>query len=190
MAVPVKDGRFDQVTWLKAALEVLARDGQAKLNVEKLAASLGVTKGSFYHHFQGKEDFVKRLIAYWEEEFTYRQRAALEASKAPPCERLFQIMFAVQRERLTRYDIAFRSWAAQDSAVAEAVRRVDATRFEAIKAIFAEIGFEEEELHERTLVWLLFHSALGSVQVPEETPVTAAVIRSRLKFLTDRRCQK
>lgn len=188
MAAPARDGRFDRVTWLKAALEVLARNGQAKLNVEKLAAELGVTKGSFYHHFQDKKDFLKLLIEYWEEEFTYRQRAALEASKAPPCDRLFQIMHAIQREQLTRYDIAFRSWAAQDSAVADAVRRVDSTRFEAIKAIFADIGFEGEELHERTLVWLLFHSAIGSVQVPGDKTVADAGIRSRLHFFTDRRC--
>ena len=42
-------GRFDRAAWLWAALNVLARDGQARLNVEKLAGKLGVTKGSFYY---------------------------------------------------------------------------------------------------------------------------------------------
>jgi AcrR family transcriptional regulator len=59
--------RFDREAWLEAALEVLARQGQAKLRVETLARQLGVTKGSFYHHFKNREAFLKALLAYWAE---------------------------------------------------------------------------------------------------------------------------
>lgn len=45
--------RFHREAWLAAALDVLAEEGQAKLRIDKLAGDLGVTKGSFYHHFDG-----------------------------------------------------------------------------------------------------------------------------------------
>lgn len=180
------DGRFDRASWLRAALNVLARDGQARLNVEKLAGELGVTKGSFYYHFRNREDFVAKLLAFWEAEYTTRQQDALAESSAPAEERLFQIMKTIEKDSLTQFDIAFRSWAAQDSSVAEVVRRVDAARFSAIKSLFAELGFTGADLIERTRIWLLFYSSIGNVFVPDETPATEEMIRNRLHFFTHR----
>ena len=37
-----------------------------------LAAELGVTTGSFYWHFRGRDDFVASLVDYWGREFTAR----------------------------------------------------------------------------------------------------------------------
>lgn len=188
MRVARHDGRFTRAEWLAAALNVLSQEGQARLNVERLAAELGVTKGSFYHHFRNRSDFVEQLLAFWEDEYTDRLRRVLETSLEPPCVRLLQIMTAVEREELTQFDTAFRSWAAQDDAVARVVRRVDTTRFETIKAIFAEIGFTGDELVERTSIWLLFHSSLSSVYVPDSTPLSDQKIRSRLHFFTSGKC--
>jgi len=181
------DGRFDRDAWLRAALNVLAVEGQARLNVEKLAGKLGVTKGSFYYHFRDRQDFVEKLLAFWEEEFTQGQLRALAASKAPAYERLLQLAVRVEREQLNKFDTAFRCWAAQDTSVAKVVRRVDAARYTAIKAIFAEIGFAGVDLIERTRIFVLFHSSLGIVQVPDEMPVTDELIQERVRFFTQSR---
>ena len=181
------NGRFDRAAWLRAALNVLASDGQARLNVEKLAGKLGVTKGSFYYHFRNRQDFIEKLLAFWEEEFTQQQLRALAASKAPAHERLFRLAVRVEREQLNKFDTAFRCWAAQDTLVAKVVRRVDAARFTAIKAIFAEIGFTGVDLIERTRIFVLFHSSLSIVQVPDESPVTDDLIRERVRFFTQSR---
>ena len=37
--------------WIEAALEALGDKGVSNVKVEALASTLGVTKGSFYHHF-------------------------------------------------------------------------------------------------------------------------------------------
>ncbi|WP_425043515.1 TetR/AcrR family transcriptional regulator [Primorskyibacter sp. S87] len=102
-----RDGRFDRAAWLTAALDVLARDGQALIRVEKLAAELGVTKGSFYHQFKSRAEFVDALLEFWEEHYTLRMKRQLEASTESPRERLFWIMSAVHSQNLTRYDVAF-----------------------------------------------------------------------------------
>ena len=181
------DGRFDRSAWLRAALNVLALEGQARLNVDKLAGKLGVTKGSFYYHFSNRQDFIQKLLAFWEEEFTQKQLRALAANKAPAHERLFQIAIRIEHDQLNKFDTAFRSWGAQDTSVAKVVRRVDAARFEALKAIFAEIGFVGVDLIERTRIFFLFHSSLGVVHVPDESPITDDLIRERVRLFTQSR---
>jgi len=51
--------------WLSLALDVLAREGNAKLRVEAIAAALGVTTGSFYWHFKNRSDFLESLVRHW-----------------------------------------------------------------------------------------------------------------------------
>jgi hypothetical protein len=40
--------RLSRKEWLKLALEEVAKEGGAKLRIDKLVEGLGVTKGSFY----------------------------------------------------------------------------------------------------------------------------------------------
>ena len=62
--------RLSDEDWLALALEVLSREGEADLRIDRLCQGLGVTKGSFYAHFENRADFVGRLVAYWAEEST------------------------------------------------------------------------------------------------------------------------
>ena len=65
-----KTRRLGPQDWLVGALETLGREGVVGANVENVARSMGVTKGSFYHHFKNKEEFISRLLEYWETELT------------------------------------------------------------------------------------------------------------------------
>ena len=51
MATPAVT-RLSARDWTDAALEAMAEQGTAGVNVEQLARRLGATKGSFYHHFR------------------------------------------------------------------------------------------------------------------------------------------
>lgn len=161
-----KPERYDQETWLQSALEVLAHEGGAKLRVEAITSSLNVTKGSFYHHFRDRGDFVDKLSDYWESKFTsvvIRDIGALPCSGA---EKLYEAMRLVAIDELDKYDIAFRSWAAQDPRVAEKVRRVDISRYQFIRSLFVEMGFSGCDLETRVRVWLVFAAASKSVGFP------------------------
>jgi AcrR family transcriptional regulator len=176
--------RFDREAWLRAAMEVLARDGQAKLRVDRLAGDLGVTKGSFYHHFENREDFVESLLAYWSSAFTDWVVREVESLEVPADERLLRLMQIIQREGLDRYDIAFRSWAAQDPSVAEQVKKVDLARYDFIRSLFSEMGFEGRDLEDRLRIWLVFHSAQSTVFVPEDNGDAEEAINRRHAFFT------
>ena len=176
--------RFHREAWLEAAIEVLAREGQAKLRVERLASQLGVTRGSFYHHFETREAFIRALIEYWSNTFTDQVNAAVEGRNLPAQERLLYLMHLINNEGLDRYDIAFRSWAAQDKAVARLVRKVDETRYQFVRAMFAEMGFEGEDLDDRVRLWLVYQCAQRTVYFPRDFKEDADSIARRHAFLT------
>ena len=176
--------RFDRKAWLHAAMEVLAREGQAKLRVDRLASDLGVTKGSFHHHFENREDFVESLLAYWSSAFTDSVVREIERLEMPADERHLKLMQMIQREGLDRYDIAFRSWAAQDPSVAEEVKKVDLARYKFIHSLFSEMGFEGQDLEDRLRIWLVFHSAQSTVFVPDDAVESEQAINHRHAFFT------
>lgn len=159
--------RFHREAWLAAALNVLAEQGQAKLRIDKLASNLGVTKGSFYHHFEAREDFVQKLLDFWSQKYTDRVIEEISSLDVSPQERVLEMMRLIVRGRLDRYDIAFRSWAAQEPSVAEVVRKVDEARHVFCRSLFAEMGFEGPELEFRTHAFLAYQVGKGVIFVPE-----------------------
>lgn len=52
---------------LEAALRVIRTRGYAGTTVDDICQAAGVTKGSFFHHFNGKEDLAISAANYWAE---------------------------------------------------------------------------------------------------------------------------
>lgn len=50
---------------LDAALLVIRAKGYTATTVDDICAAAGVTKGSFFHHFEGKLDLVLSAVAHW-----------------------------------------------------------------------------------------------------------------------------
>jgi AcrR family transcriptional regulator len=67
-------GRSD---WIEAAIAMLAEDNVEALRVDTLAEKLGVTKGSFYWHFKGREDLLSGVLDAWRLRMTSEVRALI-----------------------------------------------------------------------------------------------------------------
>ncbi|HZA04674.1 MAG TPA: TetR family transcriptional regulator, partial [Propionibacteriaceae bacterium] len=52
--------------WLEAGVEALAEEGAAGLKIDRLTRRLGVTKGSFFHHFAGSAAYQSALLKHIE----------------------------------------------------------------------------------------------------------------------------
>jgi TetR/AcrR family transcriptional regulator, transcriptional repressor for nem operon len=52
---------------LDAGFKVIREKGYAAMRVEDICAEAGLTKGGFFHHFKGKEDFAVAAANYWSE---------------------------------------------------------------------------------------------------------------------------
>ncbi len=114
----IRTGRrtLNRNDYFEAGLELLASRGVAEQTIAKLCERLGITKGSFYHHFNSLGDFRQQLLAYWEA----NHEASLNEAEpnvvdwvAPPANAV---------------DAAVRAWGQSDEAAAASQERVDALR--------------------------------------------------------------
>jgi TetR/AcrR family transcriptional repressor of nem operon len=60
-----ESGHPSKLRLLDAALKVIRTKGYAATRLEDVCAEAGVTKGSFFHHFSGKEDLAVAAAAHW-----------------------------------------------------------------------------------------------------------------------------
>lgn len=166
-------------------MKVLSQDGGANLNIDHMCHKLGVTKGSFYAHFENRADFIEKLVAHWAENYTQSVVDAInELENATAEHRLLALMRFLHRNQSARYDIVIRAWAAQEPSVAKAIRKVDDQRFRYIRRIFYQMGFREPELSLRTQIFVVFNSTVDSFQLPSPRLKVDEQIRLMHAFFT------
>ena len=74
---------------LKAAIKLVNRDGMKQLTVRNICDEAGLSTGSFYNLFSGKEDLISYYLKY---AFTpYREKAMEASEKYNPVERILII---------------------------------------------------------------------------------------------------
>jgi AcrR family transcriptional regulator len=59
----IEDSLQTRETLLDAAMSTFLRKGYAETRVEDIAGAAEVTRGAFYHHFEGKEEIYRSLVA-------------------------------------------------------------------------------------------------------------------------------
>ena len=156
--------RHTRNNWLTLALDVLAEEGRAKIEIDYLAKKLGVTKGSFYAHFSDRRDFVASVAFYWANTLTSTVLDNLSKTNKKGEEQLLLLMQQIKDHKLEKYDIVMRAWALDDPLVAVQVEKVDKVRFEYIKSVFAEMGFTGDELETRSMIFQVYHSLSIAMQ--------------------------
>jgi AcrR family transcriptional regulator len=161
--------------YFDAASELLAEGGSAALTIANLCDRLGVTKGSFYHHFDGQAAFRDAYLQHWEAQVAEVTAPQLEAV-ADPHERielLKQLGVAVDH----RAETALRAWARTDPVVAATQRRLDEGREEQLARAFVDLGIEAD--HARVLARIGAPILVGTQQLEGD------VDRARLGELFD-----
>lgn len=63
-----KKGEATRERILDAAQSLILESGYAGVSVERLIASLGLTKGAFFHHFKSKRELARALIQRYAEQ--------------------------------------------------------------------------------------------------------------------------
>ncbi len=144
--------RLGPQDWVVEALETLGREGVVGVNVENVARSIRVTKGSFYHHFEDKEEFINRLLEYWETELTDKINGHLSHLHGKPAEQLLALLEFIAEHETNRYDASMRAWALHDERVATVVRRVDQKRLAYVGGLFRKMGFPADQARMRSRV--------------------------------------
>ena len=84
-ATPTIDSR---TRLLDAALAIIRRKGYHATTVDDLCAATGLSKGSFFHHFKGKEDLALAAVRHWNDTTGAMFDSAPYQQLADPRERL------------------------------------------------------------------------------------------------------
>jgi AcrR family transcriptional regulator len=176
--------RLDRRDWLDAALAALAAGGIKAVAIEKLAVQLGVTRGSFYHHFQNREQLLSEILDYWVVHWTEDIRTALLALELDASETLLAMIRLIRERKAADYDVVFRAWALHDPLACKVVKRVDEIRLGYIRSLFAELGFDELEAENRARLLLYYEMVEPAVFATQSKQTREWLIKARHKLLT------
>jgi AcrR family transcriptional regulator len=124
--------------YYEVAMTILADGGARALKISPICRALGVTSGSFYHHFDGWAGFVRGLLEHWEREQTAGIVELTTASTDDAVERI-DVLKRLAIGLPHAAEAAIRSWAALDEEVGRAQRRVDARRVEALEELLSAV---------------------------------------------------
>jgi AcrR family transcriptional regulator len=131
--------------WIKAAFQALTTAGAQAIRAERLARSMGVSKGSFYWHFADVPALYAAMLARWEDLATEQIIVATDSSGGDARLRLTRLMDMATSDRSEAYgglatEAAIRDWARHDPAAAVVLKRIDARRQDYVARLFNEAG--------------------------------------------------
>jgi len=172
--------RLSTDDWVQAGFEILAEEGMKALKIDRLCARLGVTKGSFYWHFDGMPSYRAALVESWGLLRDEDRRTFDDLDGVAPRERLSQMMASLVSPRHWTLERAMREWARSDEAVAASVRSSDRRVLEAVRETFADFGFDAEEADLRANV--VFAAGIGFLHLSGATPGAKEAVR-RERFI-------
>lgn len=159
--------RVSKQDWTRAALDAIATQGVAGLRVEALAQRLGITKGSFYWHFQDRADLVAEALALWVRLGTTEVVAQLQTIPDPH-ERL-RALFAQSFGDVVDGPIdALLLAQVDDEVVGDAVRRVTRERLAFLAECFRDLGLTPQQAVARAQV--TYSAYVGATQLARAQP--------------------
>lgn len=161
--------RLRKHDWLIAGLSFIAERGVAALTIENVTAALGVTKGSFYHHFKSFADYKTALLVFFEQEGTLDIIQSVEQDAAPTA-RLTRL-FEIASSYAPALEIEVRTWALQDDEVRRVQARIDAQRMGYLSELCTEIVGDTTRA--TIMAQLAYTILVGSMHVQPPLPLQA-----------------
>jgi AcrR family transcriptional regulator len=145
--------------FFQVAMEILAAEGRNGLTIAELCKRLEVSKGSFYHHFDGLPQFIEAFLQDWEASFS--QWWMLADTTYDAAER-FNAAFGLLISMNHPADAAIRAWGNSDATVAAAIGRRDVTVEYAYEHTLASVGVPCEQRRVKAQVAM---SLLAGLQI-------------------------
>jgi AcrR family transcriptional regulator len=137
-----------------AGQDVLREDGIAGLKLSALTARLGVSTGSFYHHFGDFEDYLGAVADSFSAQ---RVRGLIDrtmAGEPDPLTRIRRLAKLSLEDKTFELDKAMRIWATMDPRAAVTVAHSEKAVLAFLSDAFEDLGFSREEASLRARILL------------------------------------
>lgn len=163
--------RLSVEDWVNAAIEILVTRSIEHVRVERIAANLKATKGSFYWHFKNRAALLDAVIDQWRQIATTSVHNSIQSGGADAKEQLRRLLkFNPKDSRWFDLEVAMRAWARRSTRVRTVVSEVYNLRLEYVQQLFAELGFSGENKRARALIFYGTTRSLHATQRVEDTP--------------------
>ena len=154
-ATALKASPLQPDDWVRAAFARLSTEGIESVRIELLARDLGVSKGSFYWHFQDREELLAKMLDRWEGDETEWLGATVVTPRAAArWARFVEHCADLSRARL---EAALRAWARRDERVAARISGIEKKRSAHVSSVLRDIGFAPEAAESWAEVALLVY---------------------------------
>jgi AcrR family transcriptional regulator len=163
-------------------MQILDEHGVGELTIEKLTAHLGVTQGSFYHHFKNHAQFLRELFQKWLEDDSYAVGEALAELDLPPREMLREALRQINEYGRSHMDMHFRHLATTYPHLRDQLRQVDEYRYKVIEDLFRGLGFRGRALRARTHAFVVMNSMEDGLFKPMSKEEKLDLLDERLEM--------
>ena len=127
--------------------------GWRALKINEMGQKLGVTKGSFYHWFDSKNDYDQQLLAYWKQRYTqgFIEQAETGQTSQDKLALLGQqcIDGAIEGNRL---EFEINAWSFQDDTVKAFVTSVYEQRHQYLIKLLSDIYDDPKQVEKHGLI--------------------------------------
>jgi AcrR family transcriptional regulator len=158
----VASRRLTKEDWCQSGLDLLAESRGVAPKVRQVASELGVTYGSFYHHFSSADDLYRQMLQYW------RKTMLGEVTKEhleKPDPSLSSLMETLVRRGLPRFDVAIRQWAESYEGAAAEVKKADSFRMRMAAKFLEKRGVDPDVAKARGEMLISMH--IGNLAHPD-----------------------
>lgn len=136
--------RLTREDWLETGLHLLGNEGEKALTIERLCQVADRTKGSFYHHFKNRDEFITALLDFWQSAYTNRIISTIEQlADLHERRRKLDHLAASLDSQIER---AIRNWSGHDERVQQTLQRVDERRIRYLAQLIGELGQSDSEV--------------------------------------------
>ncbi|HET53915.1 MAG TPA: TetR/AcrR family transcriptional regulator [Ignavibacteria bacterium] len=146
--------------WIKKGIELFSQGGIDALNVEKMATILNCTKGSFYHHFKSREDYIDQILEYY---YKSRKNMLEMIGKLynSPIEKLSRVLIGVfKNPRGLDFEFQLRKLAETNEKAKIQLNNLERERITYVSVLLNDCGTDNPQLRAE----MIYHYYLGWYQ--------------------------
>ncbi|MGN2636564.1 TetR/AcrR family transcriptional regulator [Nocardia takedensis] len=170
--------RLSYDSWVEGALALLAREGNEAVRIPRLCEEFGVTKGSFYWHFDDLDALRDAIGERWS--ITHAEQVTGQArDRSVPVARRISELASLLVERDWVVEVTVRDWAKNRPRIQAAVADLDRRILKAVYITLLELGFDSESAGVRAAalvqVGIGFLHSRGSFPSPTRRQISTLV---------------
>ncbi len=151
----LKETPLTEADWVNAATEILVKENVRGIRIDALCEKLGVTKGSFYWHFNTRAELLSAILKNWQRRMTSNVIQNVSRGGDSGFARLKSLISLPRMPRSPAFaqtEMSIRDWGRRVDLPRQAVQEVDNIRLEYLAELYRQEGFDAETARIRAYV--------------------------------------